>query len=107
MEKCFKRVIFTTNYQVQWSDWWTNSFELQKRKGLTDAFDSKKTSRLINIKETVNKSYCRRSGNLSAVMGSTPVLRTKEEEEEAINAVGDQIFLKMRSWRETPTLFIA
>ena len=39
-------------------------------------------------------------------MGSTPVLRKKEEEEEAINAVGDQIFLKMRSWRETPTLFI-
>ena len=40
-------------------------------------------------------------------MGSTPVLTTKEEElEEAINAVGDQIFLRMRSWRETLTLFI-
>ena len=39
-------------------------------------------------------------------MGSTPVLTTKEDEEEAINAVGDQIFLKMRSWRETLTLFI-
>ena len=34
------------------------------------------------------------------------MLRTKEEEEEAVKAVGDQIFLKMRSWRETPTHFI-